>query len=114
MLCFVVAEFVNDKRLSHVPAPNVYKQQAKDKTEAPYWSIPGDKRFKGKSTRQPGPGEYEYAAYTESGPKYSTRVKPFIDPFKMKTKPGPGLYDPEKPKTALHYSMRKKPADSSN
>ena len=51
--------------------------------------------------------------FTDAGPKFSTRVKPIIDPFKMKTKPGPGLYDPEKPKTSIGYSMRKKPDSAS-
>lgn len=46
--------------------------------------------------RHPGPGEYGYKTFTAAGPAFSTRVKPFIDPFKMKTKPGPGQYDPEK------------------
>ncbi len=100
---------MNDKRLSHVPAPNVYKNPVKDKVDAPNWSVPKNNRFPGKSVKQPGPGEYEHAVYTDSGPKYSTRVKPFIDPFKCRTKPGPGLYDPERPKSSQFYSMRKKP-----
>lgn len=32
----------------------------------------------------------------------------------MKTEPGPGLYSPEKPKTNIQYSMRKKMAGSMN
>jgi len=28
------------------------------------------------------------------GPKFTARVKPKIDPFKMKSDPGPGFYDP--------------------
>ena len=99
-LC-IVAEFVNDKRLSHVPGPNNYDQPVKDKTQAPYWSVSKDDRFKAHSMRQPGPGEYEYAKFTDDGPKYTTRVKPHINPFKMKTDPGPGQYSPEKPKTNI-------------
>jgi len=105
---FPVAEFVNDKRLSHVPAPNVYETPAKDKTAAPYWSVPRNDRFKSKFVKHPGPGEYDYKCYTDAGPKFTTRVKPEINPFKMQTKPGPGLYDPEKPKTNIKYSMRSK------
>jgi hypothetical protein len=104
----IVAEFVNDKRLSHVPGPNVYATPAKDKLAAPYWSVPRNDRFKGKNIKHPGPGEYEHSVFTDAGPKYTTRVKPHIDPFKMKTDPGPGQYEPEKPKTDIHYSMRKK------
>jgi len=100
-----VAEFVNDKRLSHVPGPNVYATPAKDKLQAPFWSVPKNDRFRGRSVNQPGPGEYEYSDFTNAGPKYTTRVKPPVDPFKMKTKPGPGEYSPEKPKKSIFYSM---------
>lgn len=71
-----------------------------------------NERFKGRDVKHPGPGEYEYAKFTDDGPKYTTRVKPHINPFKMKTEPGPGLYSPEKPKTNIQYSMRKKTANS--
>lgn len=64
--------------------------------------------------KQPGPGEYGHAIFTDAGPKFTTRVKPFIDPFKCRTKPGPGEYEPEKPKTNILYSMRQKPAQSMN
>ena len=96
-----VADFVNDKRLSHVPGPNNYDQPINDKIQAPFWSVAKNERFKGRMVKHPGPGEYEYAKFTEDGPKFTTRVKPFIDPFKMKTEPGPGLYSPEKPKTNI-------------
>ena len=99
---------MNDKRLSHVPGPNMYSTPAKDKQQAPYWSVPKNDRFKGKAQQQPGPGEYKHADFTDAGPKYTTRVKPHIDPHKMQTAPGPGLYDPEKSKSTVHYSMRKK------
>ena len=74
--------------------------------------MPKNDRFKGKSIKHPGPGEYQYASFTDAGPKFTTRVKPFINPFKMKTDPGPGQYEPEKPKTNINYSMRKKPNQS--
>ena len=105
-LDIIVAEFVNDKRLSHVPGPNNYQPPIKDKTQAPYWSVAKNDRFKGRSVKHPGPGEYAYASFTEEGPKFTTRCKPFIDPFKMRTEPGPGLYSPEKPKTSIQYSVR--------
>lgn len=73
-----------------------------------------NERFKARSVKHPGPGEYEYAKFTEDGPRYTTRVKPHINPFKMKTEPGPGLYNPEKPKTDIKYSMRKKMNASMN
>ena len=107
-----VAEFVNDKRLSHVPGPNNYDQKVSDKLEAPNWSVPKNDRFKTSKAKQPGPGEYEDADFTKAGPKFTTRVKPYINPFKMKTEPGPGLYSPEKPKKDIQYSMRKKPNGS--
>ena len=28
------------------------------------------------------------------GPKFTSRIKPALNPFKMKTAPGPGFYDP--------------------
>lgn len=49
-----------------------------------------------------------HAVYTDAGPKYTTRCKPHINPFKCRTEPGPGLYEPEKPKTNIEYSMRQK------
>ena len=87
---------MNDKRLSHVPGPDKYESPCKDKLQAPSWPASKDERFRGKNLRHPGPGEYGYKTFTAAGPAFSTRVKPFIDPFKMKTKPGPGQYDPEK------------------
>lgn len=108
-----MAEFVNDKRALVMPAPNMYPSPAKDKLKAPQWSLPRDERFKCRSLKQPGPGEYGYASFTDCGPKFSTRVKPVVNPFKMQTKPGPGFYDPNKPKTSIHFSIRKK-TDGSN
>ena len=99
---------MNDKRLSHVPGPGKFETPAKDKQQAPYWSMPKNDRFKGKEMKQPGPGEYKHAIFTDAGPKFTTRVKPYIDPFKMKTDPGPGQYQPEKARNDVHYSMRKK------
>ena len=74
--------------------------------------MPRNERFKTRELRQPGPGEYNYAVFTDQGPKYSTRPKPAIDPFKCRTKPGPAEYQPEKPKTDILYSMRQKPTQS--
>jgi len=80
-----------------------------DKSQAPYWSVAKNDRFKARAMKQPGPGEYEYPKFTDAGPKFTTRVKPVINPFKMKTAPGPGLYSPEKPSSNnLAFSMRKK------
>ena len=93
-----LADFVNDKRLLHVPGP-VYEIQAKDKIDFPKWSVGKEKRFAGRSVGTPGPGAYQERSFTDAGPKFTSRVKPFIDPFKMKTKPGPGFYDPQKPQT---------------
>ena len=106
LLNVTVAHFVNDKRLSHVPGPNVHNFSITDKTQAPYWSVAKNERFKARSVKHPGPGEYEYPKFTDSGPKYTQRVKPYIDQlykeqFKMKTAPGPGLYSPEKPQTQI-------------
>ena len=85
---------MNDKRLNHVPGPGKFETPAKDKTERPTWSIPRNDRFKKRDVLHPGPGYYEYSSFTQAGPKFTTREKPFIDPFKCRTKPGPGLYDP--------------------
>ena len=105
---------MNDKRLSHVPGPNKYDSPIKDRQKAPAWPSSKDERFKGKKVAQPGPGEYEYRDFTSAGPKFSTGIKPHIDPFKMKTAPGPGFYDPEKSKTDIKYSMRKRTTQSMN
>ena len=76
-----MAEFVNDKRLSHVPGP-IYATPAKDRTQYPKWSVGKERRFAGRSVGTPGPGAYREATFTDAGPKFTTRVKPFIDPFK--------------------------------
>ena len=110
----IEAVFVNDKRFKEVPGPNVYATPAKDKLQAASWSLPRNQRFKARSVRQPGPGEYEYSTFTQAGPKFTTRVKPFIDPFKMKTKPGPGEYSPDKAKVDFKYSMGARPSQSMN
>lgn len=45
--------------------------------------------------RQPGPGYYEYQNTVGSNQKYQFGLKPFIDPFKMRTTTGPGDYEPK-------------------
>ena len=88
------AEFVNDKRLNHVPGPNTYAIPAKDKTTRPKWSQSVDKRFIDRKYGTPGPGNYEYRAHTTDGSKFTQRPKPFINPFKCRTTTGPGDYNP--------------------
>jgi hypothetical protein len=61
----------------------------------------------------PGPGAYRAASFTDAGPKFSNRVKPVLNPFKMKTDPGPGFYDPVKPKQDTKYSMSQRLSASS-
>ena len=92
---------MNDKRLSHVPAPSAYTVPTTDKTSkassVPKWSQSKEQRFQSHITpskQTPGPGEYRIPSKVVEGPKYTTRVKPKIDPFKMKSDPGPGFYDP--------------------
>lgn len=79
----------------------------------PKWSVGKEKRFALRPGSTPGPGAYREATFTEAGPKFSNRVKPFIDPFKCRTKPGPGFYEPIKPQTQIHYSMSKRLTASS-
>ena len=62
--CCVDAEFVNDKRLDHVPGPGKFVTPAKDKTQRPTWSIPRNDRFKTRDVMHPGPGYYEYSSFT--------------------------------------------------
>jgi len=69
----------------------------------PKWSQSKDLRFKDLGPRTPGPGSYDIRSKGVEGPYYSTRPKPKIHaellakgitapPYKMTTKPGPGLY----------------------
>ena len=88
------AEFVNDKRLNHVPGPNSYTVPAKDKTTRPKWSQSVDKRFIDRNYHTPGPGNYEHRVHTADGPRFTSRPKPFINPFKNRTTTGPGDYNP--------------------
>lgn len=106
------AEFVNDKRLNHVPGP-IYSTPAKDRQKLPLWSVGKERRFAGRNVGTPGPGAYRAPSFTDAGPKFTTRVKPVINPFKMKTDPGPGFYDPEKPKMNTRYSISKRLGASS-
>ena len=72
-------------------------------------------RFRSTPKKQPGPGEYSYQSFTKDGPQYSQRVKPFINPMKMKTDPGPSSYNPNPYKTYDHkYSMGQKATGSAN
>ncbi len=84
-----------------MPAPSAYSVPATDKTSKansmPKWSQSKEQRFQSQislSKQTPGPGEYKIPSRAIEGPKFTTRVKPKIDPFKMKTAPGPGFYDP--------------------
>ena len=62
------------------------------------------------STTSPGPGQYQIPSRVSEGPKYILGLKPELNPFKNKTEPGPGLYDPKKPDRQFSYSIRKKNA----
>lgn len=103
------AYFVNDPRLGHVPGPNKYDPPTTDKTsktnKMPSWSCSKASRFENLAPRTPGPGSYEIKSKGTEGPRFTTRCKPGINsellskgitatPFKMRTKPGPGNYDP--------------------
>lgn len=88
----VEAFFVNDKRLSHVPSPNKYTIEVKDKRRQPNWSMSMDARFKNRGPGGPGPGNYEAQTFVADGPKFTTRIKPKIDPQKCRTKTGPADY----------------------
>lgn len=65
------------------------------------------KRFPDAKAFQPGPAEYCVPSKIVEGPRFTTRPKPPIDPFKCRTKPGPGDYNPDadKPFKKLHYSI---------
>ena len=76
--------------------------------QAPAWPSSKDGRFRSTPKKQPGPGEYSYQSFTKDGPKYTQRVKPVINPMKMKTDPGPGTYCPDTNKNGnFKYSMGK-------
>ena len=103
------AQFVNDNRLKHVPGPsnyNVVKPDSHSKQEKrPSWSCGKETRFKNYDKATPGPGSYTIPSKGTEGSKFTTSGKPNINaelqahgitasPFKMRTKPGPGNYDP--------------------
>lgn len=103
------AHFVNDDRLDHVPGPNNYDPPTTDKTsktnKMPSWSQSKASRFDNFGPKTPGPGSYSIPSKGTEGPRFTTRSKPGINaellangitasPFKMRTKPGPGNYDP--------------------
>lgn len=101
---------MNDNRLDHVPGSNKYDPCMPDRTsknnKRPTWSCGKDARFKNYSKPTPGPGSYNIPSKGTEGFKFTTRCKPGINaelagskgitatPYKMRTKPGPGNYDP--------------------
>lgn len=95
---------MNDPRLKHVPGAK-YDIKAEDKIKFPSWSQTKDARFKDDRVKNPGPGHYESRDLVSDGPKYTTRVKPFIDPRKCRTTTGPGDYDPANQSKKIFYSM---------
>ena len=71
----------------------------------PAWSQSKASRFENFAPKTPGPGSYDIASKGVEGPRFTTRCKPGINPellsggltatpYKMRTKPGPGEYDP--------------------
>jgi len=114
---------VNDNRLGHVPGPDKYKATMPDNTsknyKRPSWSCGKDARFKNYAKPTPGPGSYTIPSKGAEGFKFTTRCKPGINaelcgskglyatPYKARTKPGPGNYDPPVSGTfkKLSYSM---------
>lgn len=55
-----------------------------------------DQKDKSFANSGPGPGSYQIPTKILDGPKYVLGLKPQIDPHKNRTKPGPGLYNPQK------------------
>jgi hypothetical protein len=103
------AFFVNDKRNAHVPGPNNYTAIKPDQTsranKRPSWSCGKETRFKNYAKPTPGPGSYTIPSKGTEGFKFTTSSKPNINselsahgitasPFKMRTEPGPGNYEP--------------------
>jgi len=67
-----------------------------------------DARFKSYHKSTPGPGDYSLKTLISDGPKFTTRIKPVIDPHKCQNKVGPADYDPKPLEKSLIYSMRPK------
>jgi len=88
------------------------------KYRAPSWSCSKDARFKNYAKPTPGPGSYTIPSKGTEGFRFTTRCKPGINselngsqgitatPYKMRTKPGPGHYQPpvDGPWKKLSYS----------
>ena len=64
-------------------------------------------RFPATKCIQPSPAEYVVPSKIVEGPRFTTRPKPFIDPFKCRTVPGPGDYNPstDKPFKKSSFSI---------
>ena len=92
-----------------MPGPNKYNSVRPDTTskqsKRPSWSCGKESRFKNYDKATPGPGSYSIPSKGTEGFKFSTYGKPNINselfahsitasPFKERTKPGPGFYDP--------------------
>ena len=95
---------MNDPRRLFVPGAK-YEIKAEDKVKFPTWTMSKDERFKNDRVKNPGPGQYEARDTVADGPKFTTRVKPFIDPRKCRTTTGPGDYDPNDQSKKVFYTM---------
>lgn len=91
-----------------MPGAGKYDVKAKDKIDFPKWTMPGEARFPTKGPGGPGPGNYNYPSFITAGPKFTTRIKPYIDPLKCRTKPGPGDHDPKIQFSEVKYSIGNK------
>lgn len=96
----IEAQFIKSKDILEVPGPGQYQpsvKTTKGKIE-PSWSLSKDQREKMFNNTGPGPGSYQSPSKITDGPKYHLGIKTEYDWASHKGEPGPGNYDPRKPK----------------
>ncbi len=93
-----------------MPGPGQYSPSVKTTKGKinPAWSLSKDQRDKILGNSGPGPGSYLEKSRITDGPKYHLGVKTEYNWVSHKGEPGPGKYDPKKPKEHISYSIRLK------
>jgi len=91
-------QFIKSKDIIETPGPGTYaaSKNSLKAAQNPSWSMSKDQRDKNFSNSGPGPGTYQLKPKITEGPKYILGLKPFLDPHKNRTAPGPGFYNPQK------------------
>jgi hypothetical protein len=97
------------------PGPGAYSQTDKRQdigASAPAFTMSGRKEPKPDPNPTPGPGGYAHTVHLGEGPKFSMSTKLKAQQGSYVENPGPGAYEPSRPKSAPSHSMTGRPKDN--